>query len=60
MVFRELNIIFLVALVLEFIIHIMGGVLTHFILILGLRKSMKVRMVKYYDLEDLFPTQEPG
>lgn len=60
MVFRELNIIFLVALVLEFIIPIMDGVLTNFILILGLRKSMKVRMVKYYDLEDLFPTQEPG
>ena len=60
MVFRELNIIFLVALVLEFIIHIMDGVLTNFILILGLSKSMKVRMVKYYDLEDLSPTQEPG
>lgn len=47
------------ALVLEFTVYIMDGILINFILILGLRKSMKIMMVKYYDLEDLFPTQEP-
>lgn len=50
-------VIFLVALVLEFIVYIMEEVFINFTLILILWEDMKVVIIKYFDLEELFSMQ---
>lgn len=50
-------VIFLVALVLEFIVYIMEKVFINFTLILVPWEDMKVVIIKYFDLKELFSMQ---
>ena len=50
-------VIFLVTLALEFIVYIMEEVFINFTLILILWEDMKVVIIKYFDLEQLFSMQ---
>lgn len=50
-------VIFLVALVLKFTVYIMEKVFINFTLILVPWKDMKVVIIKYFDLKELFSMQ---
>ena len=51
-------VIFLVALVLKFTVYIMEKVFINFTLILVPWEDMKVVIIKYFDLKELFSMQE--